>query len=67
MGDKGELSELELLILRSMARGAGIEGLAKAAKVPAVTLGKELAVLQLRGYVSDDGSLTEKGLEAIGP
>jgi len=65
MNGKEGLSALELLILRSIPRANGIEDLARVAKVPAVALGKEVATLQVRGYISGDGTLTEKGLEAI--
>ncbi len=66
MNDKEGLSALELLILRSIPGAKGIEDLARVTKVPAVTLGREIATLQVRGYISDDGTLTEKGLKAIG-
>jgi len=69
MGENEGLSSLDLLILRSMPGASRIEDLAKVAKVakvPAVTLGKEVATLQVRGYISDKGALTEKGLKAIG-
>jgi len=66
MGQNEGLSSLDLLILRSIPGASRIEDLAKVAKVPAVTLGKEVATLQVRGYISDKGALTEKGLKAIG-
>jgi len=64
MSEGGGLSELDMLILRRLLRTGGIEELAMEAKVPATTLGKEIARLQLGGYIANDGSLTEKGAEA---
>lgn len=61
----GGLSELDLLILQSAQDGEGIEDMAREAKVHAATLGKEIALLQIRGYIGGDGSLTKKGLEAL--
>lgn len=58
------LSNLELLILRSIPSAGSAEDIAKVAKVPPATLGKEIALLQLKGYVAADGRLTEKGVEA---
>jgi hypothetical protein len=63
-GDEG-LSELELRILRALPHVKSIEKLDKVTKVPPATLGREVAKLQLGGYVGDDGRITEKGLKAI--
>jgi hypothetical protein len=63
-GNEG-LSELELLILRSIRHVKGIERLSKTARVPPATLGKEIAKLQIGGYIGGDGAITEKGLKAI--
>jgi DNA-binding MarR family transcriptional regulator len=60
-----ELSESELLILRTIPHAKRIEGLAKLVKVPPATLGRTVARLQLEGYISDSGGLTKKGREAI--
>jgi hypothetical protein len=65
MGEIEGLTALETLILRSVPRVKKIEDLAEAARVPPTTLGREIAKLQIRGYIADDGSLTEKGKEAI--
>lgn len=59
------LSELELLILRSIPKAKGIGDIAKVAGVPPGALGKEVAILQMKGYIAEDGRLTEKGLEAV--
>jgi len=63
-GDEN-LSELELQILRTLPHVKGIEKLDRVTKVPPATLGKEVAKLQLGGYIGDDGRITEKGLKAI--
>ena len=65
MGGREGLSALELLILRSIAQAANVEELAKLVKVRPASLGMEIAKLQLRGYIADDGALTQKGKEAI--
>ncbi len=59
------LSALELLILRSIAQAANVEELAKLVKVRPASLGMEIAKLQLKGFIADDGVLTLKGREAI--
>ncbi len=59
------LTTLEVLILRSIAQAANVEELAKLVKVRPASLGMEIAKLQLRGFIADDGVLTEKGREAI--
>jgi hypothetical protein len=59
------LSELELLILRSIPKAKDIGDIAKVARVPPGALGKEVAILQMKGYIAEDGRLTEKGLEAV--
>lgn len=61
-----DLSELELKILRALPHAGSIEKLDKAAKVPPAALGREVAKLQLGGYIGDDGRITKKGLNAIG-
>jgi hypothetical protein len=63
-GNEG-LSELELLVLRSIPHVKGIARLAKTAGVPPATLGKEIAKLQIGGYIGEDGAITEKGLKAV--
>jgi DNA-binding MarR family transcriptional regulator len=65
MGETEGLTALETLILRSVPRVKKIEDLAEVVRVPPTTLGREIAKLQIRGYIADDGSLTEKGKEAI--
>jgi hypothetical protein len=61
------LSKLGLLILRSIPKGKGLEEIAELADVPPVTLGKEIAILQMKGYIGEDGRLTQKGREASQP
>jgi len=65
MAGNDELSQLELQILRALPHAGSIEKLDKVAKVPAATLGREIAKLQLGGYIGDDGRLTQKGLNAV--
>ena len=59
------LSELELRILRHVSQTADINYLAKTANVSHATLGKEVARLQLGGYITGDCRLTEKGVGAV--
>jgi hypothetical protein len=65
MAGEEELSELELQILRALPHVKSIEKLDKVTKVPQAALGREVAKLQLSGYIGDDGRITEKGLNAI--
>ena len=65
MASKDELTQLELQILRALPHAGSIEKLDKVTKVPPATLGRELAKLQLGGYIGDDGKLTQKGLNAV--
>jgi hypothetical protein len=64
MSGKGGLTALELLILRSIPLAANVEELSKLVKVRPANLGMEIAKLQLRGFISDEGVLTQKGKEA---
>ena len=59
-----ELGELELKVLRSIRGKEDLGDLARLTGVPAVTLGKTIATLQLKGYLSEDGTITSKGLGA---
>jgi len=61
-----DLSKLEIELLRSIQGGKGIEKAAKELKAPAVILGEAVAKLQVKGYLSEDGSVTPKGLNALG-
>jgi len=65
MASKDELTQLELQILRALPHAGSIEKLDKVTKVPPATLGRELAKLQLGGYIGDDGKLTQKVLNAV--
>ena len=65
MATSVKLSQLELQILRALPRVGSIEKLDKVTRVPPATLGREIAKLQLGGYIGDDGRLTEKGLNAV--
>ena len=60
----GSLDELETKVLRSIRDKRDLGDLTKLTGVPAVTLGKTIATLQIKGYLSEDGSITPEGLEA---
>ncbi|MGD0146235.1 MAG: hypothetical protein ABSB53_05215 [Nitrososphaerales archaeon] len=59
--DRSELSPLELTILRSLLQGKAVPEVARLANVAPAKVGKEIAVLQLKGYLSSDGRVTDKG------
>jgi hypothetical protein len=67
-GDKRESggvpSKLELLILRGIQNAESAEEIARSVKIPPAALGKEIALLQIKGLLAPDGRLTDKGLEA---
>ena len=65
MGGVERLTNMELLILRSIPKAKDVKGLSKLTKVAPSTLGIEIAKLQLRGYIADDGTISEKGAEAV--
>lgn len=65
MSGSESISERELIILRSISKAADLHGLSKLTNLPPAAVGREVATLQLRGYIADDGTLTKKGLEAI--
>jgi hypothetical protein len=65
MSGPGDLSDREILVLRSIPNATDVEALGKLTKLPPATLGKEIAMLQLKGYIGEDGSLTQKGLDAL--
>lgn len=59
------LSSLELTVLKGLSEGLTLGEIARRAKAPPVTLGKELARLQIKGYLAADGSLTKTGIEVL--
>jgi DNA-binding MarR family transcriptional regulator len=65
MSGGGDLSELELLILRSIPKAKDIIELGRVAKVDPATLGNKIATLQMKGYVGEDGTLSKRGVEAL--
>jgi hypothetical protein len=65
MGVREGLSSLDLLILRSIPLANNVEDLAKLVRVRPANLGMQVANLQLSGYIADDGTLTQKGRDAI--
>jgi len=67
MAGSEALSQLDLQILRALPHVGSVEKLDRVTKVPPATLGREIAKLQLGGYIGDDGGLTEKGLNAVRP
>ena len=50
--------------MKSIRDKKDLGDLTKLTGVPAVTLGKTIAALQIKGYLSEDGSVTPEGLEA---
>lgn len=64
MVDEG-LTELQLRLLRLVSERGSIERLSEETGSPAATVGMEIAKLQLRGYISDEGALTVKGSKAV--
>jgi hypothetical protein len=65
MSGGGDLSDLELLILRSIPKAKDIVELGRVVKVDPATLGNKIATLQMKGYVGEDGTLSERGVEAL--
>ncbi len=63
---EGGLDELEMAILRAIPHAKGIEELAKKVGSPPAVLGKEIAKLQICGYLGEKGELTEKALKLLG-
>ncbi len=63
MANNEVLTELDRLLLRRLFKAAKVEELAKELKQSPVIIGKEIAKLQLGGYITDDGSLTAKGVK----
>lgn len=61
----GELSDLEASVLRSVRAGMGVEDMARGAGVSPAALGKAIATLQLKGMLNDDGTVSERGEEAL--
>jgi len=55
------LSEVQVRILRAISKGTDVEGVAKTMNMAPVALGREIAKLQIGGYLGDDGKVTEKG------
>ena len=62
--DQG-LSKLGLVILRNILTGKGLEEISKLSDVTPVALGREIAMLQMKGYIGEDGGITQKGREAL--
>ena len=61
----GELSDLEVTVLRAIKAGRSVGDIAKGAGVPAATLGKTIATLQIKRLLNDDGTVSEKGNEVL--
>ncbi len=58
-------STLGVEILRAVAHAKSIEGLARTTRISPVALGRELAKLQIDGYLDERGEITDKGLRVI--
>ena len=56
---------MDLVIMRHLNSGREIEEISRLVKAQPDVVGKEIARLQLDGYIGSDGTLTEKGLEAL--
>jgi hypothetical protein len=65
-GSSGEsMTTLEFLVLRSIPKTKSLERMSELTKLSPAALGREIALLQVKGYIADDGTLTEKGMKAI--
>jgi hypothetical protein len=64
MGE-GKLTELQLRLLRLVSKKGDIQKFSKETEASASSIGMEIAKLQLAGYISDEGALTKKGLNAV--
>ena len=62
--DQG-LTKIGLVILRNIMTGKGLEEISKLSDVTPVALGREIAMLQMKGYIGEDGGITQKGREAL--
>jgi hypothetical protein len=62
---EGRLTELQLRLLRLVSERGDVQNLSKETGATAASIGMEIAKLQLGGYISDEGALTEKGLKAV--
>jgi DNA-binding MarR family transcriptional regulator len=62
---KSNLTELQLRVLGLVSVNGGIQRLSKEAGIAPATIGMEIARLQLEGYISEEGKLTEKGVKAV--
>lgn len=60
------LNTLETDVLKSIREKRDLADTARRCGVPAAALGKTIADLQLGGYLAEDGSISAKGLLAIG-
>jgi hypothetical protein len=59
------LGQLELAILKSLSERRTLEEVARITKVEPNLLGEKIAEMQIRGYISPEGFLTKKGLQAV--
>ncbi|HXW36979.1 MAG TPA: hypothetical protein VEJ36_03640 [Nitrososphaerales archaeon] len=59
------LTSLELKILRGLSRGESVELIARLTETRPVTIGMELARLQVKGYITEDGKLSSKGVASV--
>ncbi len=59
------MTEAQSRILRFIRDKKSIDGLAGAVGLPPAALGKEIAILQLGGYLSEDGMVTDKATRAL--
>ncbi len=60
-----ELNELEMKILRAIPHVRDITEVAKAVHSSPAIVGREIARLQLGGYLGAEGELKEKGMKFV--
>jgi Mn-dependent DtxR family transcriptional regulator len=56
---------LDLAILKLLHDDKSLEEISRLLKVEPLTLGQTIARLQVEGYLTPEGSLSEKGLQAL--
>jgi len=61
----GKTTSLDLTVLKCLQEKKSLEKIAHLTKVAPQVLGKEIARLQVDGYVTPEGRLTEKGFKAL--
>jgi len=60
-----KISPLEATILKGLDRGRNLMEIAASAKTQPLVVGEKIARLQLEGFINPDGTLTQKGAQAV--